>query len=419
VSRRYRREDFAIGPTGAVERAGARQHQNEPSASSTEFLADFQVELRRVLNAFVNGYDLNRIGRYALPFAPGRLIRSSGTHETLRTLATRLRVPPSLMQSFAAPRGRRTATILAAMYEFLQSTIDSLRVQPARHVMAARQYDVAVASAGSYTRHVASLAREMISLKERWCDELIIHGSQATADYEKGFSDVDTLLLVSSDAAVSWRSLIALRGAAYPMTRFMYRVDPLQHHGFFACTAIDMHAYPETFLPLSTLALSSSVGAPVSLRVQVRPSDREATGAFVSLCQELRRYFVQHRDFSNLYEFKAFLSFVMLLPAFFFQALGESMDKKASLARFRASFPEHAGVLDTATRLRASFFPDVATGWPAWWPDAAPPPLVQKFGKTLVHRRLVPPVIDLEEFVMASVGVTEALYDRHVESTRG
>jgi len=97
--------------------------------------------------------------------------------------------------------------------------------------------------------------------------EFMIHGSIATLDYSRGWSDFDTFVIVSSDTALNGHALTELRSKLLGAYSYLTTVDPLQHHGFILKKIVahefgDEHAYRQKWgfgLPYSFMAKNETV----------------------------------------------------------------------------------------------------------------------------------------------------------------
>ena len=110
-----------------------------------------------------------------------------------------------------------------------------------------------------------------------------LHGSLATRDYARGWSDVDTFLVIRESVVTSGAALIELRRACLAAWPLFLNVCPLQHHGFIIATEQDLASYPSAYLPTAVFdtALSLLPGQP-PLRFFLRAGH---SGAFRGLLE--------------------------------------------------------------------------------------------------------------------------------------
>lgn len=95
-------------------------------------------------------------------------------------------------------------------------------------------------------------------LSEFLCD-FLVHGSIATQDYSIGWSDLDTLLVVNANTLMEYQKLLRFRELLMPARKYLYQIDPLQHHEFIFCTEFDLSQYGAHCMPLSVLKNSRSL----------------------------------------------------------------------------------------------------------------------------------------------------------------
>lgn len=184
------------------------------------------------------------------------------------------------------------------------------------------------------------------------CIDFLLHGSLATLDYSRGWSDFDTYLIVKKETTLDAGSLTYLREKLLQAYHFLLAIDPLQHHGFLCCSEIDLEHYPAYYMPLEVLELSRSFTGAQCIPIQVIDTRGEETRSFfkriqfyqqVASTSILRHHAYQgeyllseYRNAENgLYQFKYLLNNVAITPPYFYGALGEHMDKRLAIERIK------------------------------------------------------------------------------------
>jgi hypothetical protein len=349
-----------------------------------------QNQLRNLLNSYLNGYTFDRASAYLFP----RIKRTpTANHDDLLASIHALSVElqevydplPTLPQACQCTQPE----FIAAAYRLLESLIGrvSLRTE-ARRFRAASMYsrDEYDMRDPVFLRPVVNLMSQASRIAGLW-SRFFLHGSLATLDYERGFSDLDTFVVLRREHVVDPQLLPELQRTFYPLTSQMYCTDPLQHHGFFFVTEIDLQYYPETYFPLTLLDHAKALGDNENISIRIRPSFLEARRSVWDILQYLRVKFITNAgSFRSLYELKLFLSYVLLLPALFLQATGRPTYKRFSFDLASQELGPLPGIVATASELRRSLFP-----WSKWLtglPPAAwvPPQAIRKFGQVWLDR---------------------------------
>ena len=88
--------------------------------------------------------------------------------------------------------------------------------------------------------------------------DFMLHGSMATLDYAKGWSDLDTFVIVARDSVLNGRALTDLRAQLLDSYDLLIAVDPLQHHGFLVCSELDLRRFSENIMPTVVLQKAKS-----------------------------------------------------------------------------------------------------------------------------------------------------------------
>ncbi len=182
--------------------------------------------------------------------------------------------------------------------------------------------------------------------------DFLIHGSLATLDYAKGWSDFDTYLIINKKTACDASALVELRTKLLDAYPYLLQIDQLQHHGFLLCTKIDLAYYVQAFMPVEVLKLAKSYFG-----------QREATFSLLDTVEEERRSFLRlvgffktayetgilkhhaykgeyllssYRNAENgMYQFKYLLNYVPIIPSYYLGALGMHCYKRDAIAKIR------------------------------------------------------------------------------------
>jgi len=205
-----------------------------------------------------------------------------------------------------------------------------------------------------YFAPVIRLARFMRHHMSPYLTMAAFHGSVADLGYSKGYSDLDTLLILNKSTVTEPRQLRRFAQLCYHSLMELYRFDPLQHHGHIVVTAIDLKLYPERWLPLAVLSDCRVVyQSNEDTAVFVRDCQREARKDFEQMVEYLQFRHNSRWSPHNAYDFKYFLSILMLLPTRYQQAKGVFCAKRDSFSLAKQCLPDAQwAIMDYATRCR-------------------------------------------------------------------
>jgi len=166
-----------------------------------------------------------------------------------------------------------------------------------------------------------------------------LHGSLSTLDYQPGWSDVDLLLLVRKETVLDPKRLLELRRCMIGTTRYLYAIDPLQHHGYFCITEYDFQCYPEPYFPLVLFENATQIyRAPECMSLQVRDSGYERQRFLWQVLHYYRSAVLGHQHLAGMYGMKGFISGLMILPALYLQSKEQYCYKKYSFERVKQEF---------------------------------------------------------------------------------
>jgi hypothetical protein len=166
----------------------------------------------------------------------------------------------------------------------------------------------------------------------------IVHGSFGNNEVVK-FSDFDGLLILKSDSLYE-KSKDELKRFIRDSYKIIYKIDPLQHHGWFVIKKNQLENYPQDYLPNEVFEFSKSLsGKDIEFEIEI-PLKTDYLTPFVNLKNNLLRTIREKRP-KNLYKLKSFLSGLMLMPSLYLQAkLERGCFKKDSFNIAKNDFSE-------------------------------------------------------------------------------
>ena len=202
--------------------------------------------------------------------------------------------------------------------------------------------------------------KKIVKLIERelspFIDGFYLHGSLSTLDYIKGWSDVDTYMILSKKTVTDKRNLLEARKILEQVHGLMKEIDHLQHHGVILATTIDLKSYPEHFLPLSVFErMKKMYGSLDSIKVGVRkfPLGFDHLSVLNFIIRTNEKGIFEHHAYKNeyllahyeneengMYQLKYYLGQFTLIPCLYLTAIGQSIYKKESFDQVRSIFPE-------------------------------------------------------------------------------
>ena len=386
--------DFFMDP------AKAGQLFPDRSMSSSIWLATLQDYMHDLLGSFFHATLWIRTSRRLYPLRRSR----EHTPSPIKDLAFLVsRVQQGLPGSFlelselidhmsqeSVMASLEVASLLAAFYCDFGRVLPMVKVETGTVTVEVqnRVNDAALrATDADYFTPVLQFKHYALRHLRRYVCGLYLHGSLSTGDYVKGYSDFDTLLILRQEVAADADALMECRRRILRSLPFLHLVDPLQHHGHLVLAEQDMHFYPQPYFPFVLFQYAASFYQDSTvLTFQERDSTLERQNALWRFCQTVRQVFHSGQAFRSLYEWKAFIQGVVLLPAIYLQAVGEYTYKKFSFEKAAQDFNERQWrIIQKATILRREWKAARTLPWPvARALCASPNPFLLPF----IHRRL-------------------------------
>jgi predicted nucleotidyltransferase len=222
-----------------------------------------------------------------------------------------------------------------------------------------------------YLHHIVEMKKFVNDNMSDLVSNFILHGSMATLDYSKGWSDVDTLVIVPRDTLTNTKKLLRLRELSYEAHKFLYRVDPLQHHGLIFISDCDVSAYPSHYLPPEVLKKSVSLIEDKKIvTLNIRNSKKECIEGILSRIKLIRdaksegifRHHAYNGEYllenyknsqNGMYQMKYFLGTFSILPSLVLCVLGSPCYKGDSFDIAKKIFSHEAWeVVNKVSKIR-------------------------------------------------------------------
>lgn len=184
---------------------------------------------------------------------------------------------------------------------------------------------------------------------------LLVHGSLSTLDYVKGWSDFDTFIILK-ETSLNYQKLMELHRKIYKSRKYLYQIDPLQHHGHFIVTETDLQFYPNSFIPTVVLEKAKPLFGPSEMKLKKRYDKAGVLRNFENMCKSIE----EHSKITNpnIYQIKQFYHYVLLFPCLFLQSIGKPTYKKESFENTKPYFRAHIWeVIEDISKVRANWNP--------------------------------------------------------------
>ena len=240
---------------------------------------------------------------------------------------------------------------------------------------------------GEYLRPILKIHDYANKFMKDYLVDFLIHGSMSTLDYSKGWSDLDTLLIIKEEVVQSPYHISNLRKHVINLIPELYLIDPLQHHQFIITTENFMLNSNYINLPVKTLELSKSLFNNSFLKITKNRICQNGIAKVNSICNLFKEsadkgYMNHHKlnniplenNFANLncmYQLKYFIGCIIILPSYYFDAIGEPCYKRDSFKRFVSEVKINTDILEKCSLIRSNWekiesFPYEGNLIPSW-----------------------------------------------------
>ena len=169
----------------------------------------------------------------------------------------------------------------------------------------------------------------------------ILHGSFATKDFVRDFSDLEVIIVLNDEI---FSDSGALKRAKEILARFAllcYKIDILAHHEFMFLTEFDLVNYSSIFVPLEVYDHSVVLSGQAKLEIFIKETPeiiRQKLNKTLRIFYDSSLAFKKN-GFDPFY-FKNALANLMIVPSLVFRVLKRGVYKKDSFSNFKSDFPQ-------------------------------------------------------------------------------
>jgi len=238
--------------------------------------------------------------------------------------------------------------------------------------------------------------------------DFMIHGSLATLDYSKGWSDFDTFVIVARDTVLNGRALTVLRTQLLDSYNLLTAIDPLQHHGFIVCSEIDLRRFSESIMPMVVLQKAKSLLGERTHNLNLlngAENERQNLSARASFFRDAGEQGVmKHHAYNGVYlrshyknadnalfQFKYLLSTAALAPCYYAGAIGRPAYKSDAIEQIQPLLSDSSKkFLESTTLVRIQWplreeFPYQGNAIPDWVREYVDADYIVNLGKFLTE----------------------------------
>lgn len=185
-----------------------------------------------------------------------------------------------------------------------------------------------------------------------YIDVFLIHGSFATRDFLKNWSDLDTLMVLNNKTFASVGDLKFVKKELRKMALALYKIDPLAHHEFIFLTDLDLKYYPQFLFPAVLFDYSVRILGKDKIKIQLRDDKYDRTHVALKMLNYFKSKKDKNEYSKNNFFWKNDLSMMMLWPSLILQAKDIFVYKKYSFELVKKEFPTlDFLVIDEATKI--------------------------------------------------------------------
>ena len=180
-----------------------------------------------------------------------------------------------------------------------------------------------------------------------------VHGSVAT-DELIPYSDLDALVIIKDKVFDDKKRLLKVALKLKDAETFMFKLDALQHHGWFVIAERDLLNYDNNYFPVELFEYCKSIFPSGLLKFNFNVAPNNYSASSINICNRISKITASGKCPSTVYELKNLLSEFMLMPALYVQARDrKAIFKKFSFEKAKVDFTkEEWNIMDEVSEIR-------------------------------------------------------------------
>jgi len=254
--------------------------------------------------------------------------------------------------------------------------------------------DMKLYAESEFLKPVCEIKSLLNDTSPEYVKHFLLHGSLADLKYIKGWSDLDTWVVICDRVFKNTEALVELRSLFSKLNKFLLKVDPIAHHGFIIILESDLDHYNDSVLPAEVISTARNLygSSEVCICDSNMPTDwvkkfKGIRDTFVEFC--LRGVFMHHpykgkyltKDMvvrgEGMYQLKYLIGTVMMFPSMYYSAIGKSVYKAKSFEPFLIKFPTSSLIIERISKIRVDWgimeqHPYAPNHIPGWLIDRLP-----------------------------------------------
>ena len=240
------------------------------------------------------------------------------------------------------------------LYHDLGSLGEAIEVKKTEHHLAIKDFNGNEAPFNGSSYSVIRFMQNQVRARlNGQIDFFLIHGSYATADFVRDWSDLDTFVILNKDIFSNAAELAYTQKELQRLSLLCYKINPLAHHTLFIFPDLITRHHLNVFLPIPVLEQSAALSKKNDLVIRHLDSRVEEFNDFWGSQNRIRERVIADNYSQNLSEWEDFICHILMLPTFVLQIKEGPLYKKHSFRRIKEAFPDlDLSLIDWASEKR-------------------------------------------------------------------
>ena len=240
------------------------------------------------------------------------------------------------------------------LYHDLDSLGETIEVAKTEHHLAIKDFNGnETPFNGSGYSAIRFMRNQIRARLDKQVDFFLIHGSYATADFVRDWSDLDTFVILNEDIFNNMAELAHTQRELQKLSLLCYKINPLAHHTLFIFPNFILKHHLNVFLPTPVLEQSVALKKENDLTLWHSDSRLEEFNDFWNSLSNIRNRVVANDYPRDLSDWEDYICHILMLPTFVLQIKEGPLYKKFSFERIKEVFPDlDLSLIDWATEKR-------------------------------------------------------------------
>lgn len=258
----------------------------------------------------------------------------------------------------------------------------------------APKLDIMIYNNSDFLRPVSEICNVLRDESSKHIVHFLLHGSLADLKYIKGWSDLDTWVVIDNMVFSNPLELMKLRNLFSKLNKSLLKIDSIAHHGFIIVLESDLEDYKDSLMPIEVIKTAFNLYGKSDIYIRKSDATVDWVSKFLGIKNTLVEFessgVFRHHPYKGvyltknmvkadcgMYQLKYLIGLVISLPSLYYTAIGSPCYKEKAFEPFLKAFPGSSSIVECFSAIRTEWgelehYPYTPNHIPRWLANRLP-----------------------------------------------